>query len=354
MIKKIINGGLILSIIMAGISGCRDFKNNKGEMSTIKKQPIQNIRVEVKVDTAKIRTLYMERKILGTLTAYRETELAPVSMTSVRVKYFPFKIGDYVQQGQIVAKMDDAQYVSTSAQFATIKSQYERTKALYEENAISKAQFEQIESQYLSLKRQLENLEENTILRAPFSGIITAKSVEEGELYSASMGMTTGSKGLVKITQLNPLKLDLDVDDQTVKYIKRGMMVRVAIDNNSDSNIVNGKIDWVNPVANSLSRTFGVRIIIENPDKKFLPGYFAVAHILINKKENCISVPKSAVVDDYVYVIKDNVAIAKKVETGLITEDFVEIISGIKAGDIVAVSGNKALPDSAIVDISAN
>lgn len=337
------------AVALVSFPGCDSLKNiGKGQKKT--EAVVQRIKVDVAVDTAVRRTLFQERKLLGTLSAYRETDLAPLSMGSVRVRYLPVKIGDYVEQGKIVAKMDDAQFVQTEAQFASLKSQYERSKALYEANALPKAQFEGVEAQYTSMKRQMENMEENTVLKAPFSGVITAKSVEEGELYSTPM--TPGaSKGLLRITQLNPLKIDLDVDDQTVRYVKKGMQVLLTVDNRADSVPVYGKVDWVNPVASSMSRTFGVRIIVQNPQRKLLPGYFAEVHVIMGKKDNCLSVPRSAVVDDRVFILKNSLAVAKKVEVGISTENLVEIVSGIGKGDLVVVRGNKALPDSAMVNV---
>lgn len=337
------------AIGIAGLSGCDSLKN-LGKKQKKAEAAVERIKVDVTVDTVRHRTLNQERKLLGTLSAYRETDLAPLSMGAVRVRYLPVKIGDYVKQGQIVAKMDDAQYVSTDAQFASLKSQYERSKALYEANALSKAQFEGVEAQYTSMKRQMENMEENTVLKAPFSGVITAKSVEEGELYSTPM--TPGAaKGLLRITQLNPLKIDLDVDDQTVQFVKKGMQVQLTADNAADNVPIYGMIDWVNPVANSMSRTFGVRIIVQNPDRKLLPGYFAEVHILMGKKDNCLSVPRQAVVDDRVFVFQNNLAIAKKVVVGIHTDTDAEIVSGVNEGDLVVVTGNKALPDSAEVNV---
>jgi RND family efflux transporter MFP subunit len=334
---------------LAGLSGCDSLKN-LGKKQKKTDAAVERIKVDVAVDTARHRTLYQERKMLGTLSAYRETDLAPLSMGSVRVRYLPVKIGDYVKQGQIVARMDDAQFVQTDAQFASIKSQYERSKALYEANALSKAAFEGVEAQYTSMKRLLENQEENTVLKAPFAGVVTAKSVEEGELYSTPM--TPGAaKGLLRISQLNPLKIDLDVDDQTVQFVKKGMEVKLMVDNAADSVPIYGKVDWVNPVGNSMSRTFGVRIIVQNPERKLLPGYFAEVHILMGKKDNCLSVPRSAIVDERVFVLQNNLALPKRVEVGVLTENYAEIVSGLNAGDIVVIKGNKVLPDSAIVNV---
>lgn len=332
------------AIGLAGISGCQAQKKKEAAAAA------EKIRVDVTVDTVLHRTLLKERKFLGVLEAYRETDIGPLSPG--RVKYLKVKIGDYVEAGQVVARMDDAQYVSTDAQFQSIKAQYERSKALYESKAIAKAQFEAIEAQYTAMKRQMESLSENTVITAPFAGLVTAKAVEEGELYSPPMGGGPGQlKGLVHIAQFNPLKLDLDIDDQTVPFLKKGMKVRLSIDKVNDSIPVYATVDWVNLAASAMSRTFGARLVVQNPKRALLPGYFAEAHIVLDKKENALSMPRGALVDDRVFVARGAAARARKVETGWVTDEFVEITSGLAANDIVVVKGNKALPDSAEINI---
>jgi membrane fusion protein (multidrug efflux system) len=331
----------------AGLSGCKlpQSKTNKAEAAAPK------VKINVSAGKAERRTLVQERKILGALQAYREADCGPLSPG--RVKSLPVQIGDYVKAGQVVARMDDAQLAANEAQFASIKSQYDRSSSLYEHSALPKAQYEGVEAQYISAKRQLEALKENTTIIAPFSGIITARACEEGELYSPSMGGMPGqSKSLVRITQLDPLKLDLDVDDQTIAHIKKGMQVRLTVDQHSDTTPLSGKVEWVNPQANSASQTFGVRIIVPNPGRLLRPGFFAEAHIVMEQKSDALCVPREALVDDRVFIVSDGVAIAKKVTTGWLTNDYAEIVSGVDDGATVIVKGNKALPDSAEVNVA--
>jgi membrane fusion protein (multidrug efflux system) len=325
-------------------TGCQAPKKKEAAVAA------EKIKVNVTVDTALRRTLIKERKFLAVLEAYRETDIGPLSPG--RVKYLRVKIGDYVKAGQVVARMDDVQYVSTDAQFQQVKSQYERSKALYESHAIAKAQFEAVEAQYTAMKRQMESLSENTVITAPFSGIVTAKAVEEGELYSPSMMAGPGqSRGLVHIAQLNPLKLDIDVDDQTVPYIKKGMKVRLSIDKVDDSVPVYATVDWVNLAASAMSRTFGARLVVRNSRRQFLPGYFAEAHVILDRKDSALSVPRAALVDNRVFVAGGGTAQARTVETGWVTDEYVEVTSGLAEHDVVVVRGNKALPDSAAINI---
>ncbi len=329
-------------------TGCKQpAQKGKSELTGTK---IEKIKINVSVGKAERRTLVQERKILGTLEAYREADLGPLS--AGRVKSLPVQIGDYVKVGQIVAKMDDAQLVATEAQYTSTKSQYDRSLSLFQSNAIPKSQFEGVEAQYTSLKRQLESLKENTVIVAPFNGIVTARACEEGELYSAPMSSAPGqSKGLIRVTQLNPLKLDLDIDNETIRYVKKGMQVRISVDQQSDAEPLFGRIEFVNPQANLASNTFSVRVVVENNKQLLRPGYFAEVHLVIDQKPDVLCVPKEALVDDRVFVVNGTIARSKKVTTGWITSDFAEILSGINENETVIIKGNKALPDSTEVII---
>jgi membrane fusion protein, multidrug efflux system len=335
--KNMVSIGMCCLIAMAGMSGCKLPQKKKAELSA------ERIRVNVAVAPAVRQTMYQKRKVLGFLAAYRETDLGPLSPG--RVKSLPVKIGDYVKQGRIVARMDDVQLSATDAQFAQVKAQYDRTKNLYESNAAPKAQFEAAEAQYKAMKRQMENLDENTVIKAPFSGVVTGKACEAGELY------TPMGRGLVHIIQLNPLKIDLDLDEQTVQYVKKGMPVRLLVEQASDSGELTGAIEWVNPQASPMGRTFSARVIVQNDKNLLRPGYFVEVHILIGEKKNALIVPRQALVDDRMFVMKDSIAVSVKVALGWVTDEFAEVLSGIQENDKVIVAGNKALPDSAKVNV---
>jgi len=120
---------------MAGLSACKSSTPGAKKADALP----DAIKISVSVAKAQRRTLIQERKILATLEAYRETDLGPLSPG--RVKSLSVQIGDNVEAGQVVAKMDDAQLVATEAQFASLKSQYERSLSLYRNDALPKAQF---------------------------------------------------------------------------------------------------------------------------------------------------------------------------------------------------------------------
>ncbi|MBN1308106.1 MAG: efflux RND transporter periplasmic adaptor subunit [Chitinispirillaceae bacterium] len=341
-------GGIIGCCVLVaclGTIGCdkiKQFKPKKAEVAA------ERIKVDVKVEKVVRTTLYRERRFLGTLEALRETDIAP--QTPGRVRSLPVKIGNFVAQGQVVARMDDVQLVATEAQYQQVKANYERMKSLYESDAIPKSQFESVEAAYTAMKRQMEGLQENTVLVAPFAGVVTSTAVEEGELYSGSM-MPGASGGLVHIAQLDPLKIDLQVDDQTVRFVKKGQTVRLSIDQVDDSVPLRGKVDFVNPQADPASRSFGVRVVVPNKDRLLRPGYFAEVRLILGEKSGVLALPRSAVVDERVFVVEGSMACAHKVTLGWLTDEYAEVLEGVAENDLVVVAGNKALPDSARVNV---
>ena len=133
------------------------------------------------------------------------------------------------------------------------------------------------------------------------------------------------------------------------------MQVQLTVDNAKDSLPVLGKVHWVNPVANSMSRTFGVRIIIPNPQLKASSRRFRRgAHSDGEEGHHPLSVPRSAIVDSRVFVLRDRRGARAKGHGLLILTEKVlpKLHPTLNERDLVVVKGaNKALPDSAEVNV---
>jgi membrane fusion protein (multidrug efflux system) len=329
---------IILSAVLIVGSGCNFKKESE-------KHELTKVRIPVVVDTVRYRTLVRTREFTAVLEPYKQADLAPLTQ-GTRVKRIYVDVGDYVRKGQVLARMDDAMLVSTHVRFETLASQYERQKQLFEKNAISKAQFESIESEYKATKRQLEQIRENTTITAPFNGVVTDVAVEEGEVYSPTLAQMGGTSGLIQLTQLNLLKVDLDVDEDVVSKIEKGMKVKVRVDALGDTAVA-GTVQWVNPSAARRSHTFGVRIIVPNKGLTLKAGYFVSLAIITDTRENVLAVPVTALVGKQVFIVENDMALAREVETGWETDAFVEIESGVSQHALVITGGNKALPDSA-------
>ncbi|MBD3419217.1 MAG: efflux RND transporter periplasmic adaptor subunit [Chitinivibrionales bacterium] len=307
------------------------------------------LHMQVTAARAQKRTLRKVKRFSGVLAAQTKTDLAPA--TAGRVRKFTCEIGQHVRNGQVLAVMDDAQLVGAIARFQPLKAQYSRVRSLLDKNSITRTEFERVEAEYIAAKRMVEQLQENTAIKAPFDGVVTHRAVEEGELYSPQMIVSAGrSFGLLQVAQLERLILDIDVDDKSVVHVKKGQAVDLYVDVVADT-VFAGKILRVNPLGNELSHTFGVRIIIDNPGLRLKAGYFAEAHIITGEKDEVIAVPEQAVLENKLFVIRGGKALRRNVAVGWATQGWAEIIDGLCAGDTVVVSGNKALPDSSEVTV---
>lgn len=331
-------------LVLLSSSSCR--KDSEGQPRGAR------IRVDVRTDSVSVRSIYRRKTFTGVMEPYQKAGLAPNPPGTVKRLYC--KVGDRVRKGQNLAKMDDAVLVQTIARFQPVKTQYEQSQQLYAKGAVSKSQFDSIESRYLAMKRQVASLQENTVLKAPFSGVVTHVAVEEGEWYSPQMTVAIpggGGRGLVEVARLNPLKIDLDIDDKTVALIARDMDVAVHTDAIPDTTF-RGAVLWVNPLARSSSRTFEVRVLVPNPAHTLKAGYFAEVDIVTERRDSVLAVPSSAILhQDRLFVVQDSLALSRRIETGWRADGYVEVLSGLAQGERVIVEGNRALPDSALVRV---
>lgn len=311
------------------------------------KQSQLPMRMKVSVARAEKRTLQRTRLFTGILEPYKKVDLAPIF--SGKIKKIHVTIGDYVKKNQVLAVMDDASLVSMRATFKSLASDYRRTTRLYKKKVIAKAQYEKIKAQYWSTRRKLQQIAENTNIRAPFSGIITDVTAEEGELFHMGMSGLKGNSRLIQLTQLDPLKIDLDVDENTVGLIEKDMPVQLSIPVLPDT-VFSGKIQWVNPAASQVSNTFKTRLMVTNKDQILKAGYFVEAAIVVDEKKDVLTIPVNALIDKRVYCLEqDSLAIAREVTIGWNTQHYYEVKSGLREKALVIVTGNKALPDSSVV-----
>jgi len=140
----------------------------------------------------------------STILAYEEVNLAP--STPGRVDKIYVEVGDRVQKGQNLFLMDRTQYYANKIQLANLEKDLARIDTLFKLGSVTEQLYDQTNAQYEVMKTNVEFMEENTLLEAPFDGIITGKYLEDGELYSGAPGMS-GKAAVVTLMQINPVKI---------------------------------------------------------------------------------------------------------------------------------------------------
>ena len=282
-----------------------------------------------------------EREVeqIETFTATVEAEvknnISP--MMSLRIKNVLVEVGDNVKKGQILATLDATNLEQARLKMVNDSLEFARIDQLYQVGGISKSNWDAMKLAYNVSRSNFNNLLENTVLRSPVNGIVTARNYDAGDMYSM------GSPVYV-VEQISPVKLKVNVSESLFTQIKKGMEVDVKLDVYGDE-LFKGKVTLVYPTIDAATRTFPVEISIANANQRVRPGMFARVTFSYGTA-NHVVVPDKAVVkqtgsgDRYVYVYNDGTIEFKKVELGRRLGTEYELIGGVASGDNVVTEGH--------------
>ncbi|HWR75530.1 MAG TPA: efflux RND transporter periplasmic adaptor subunit [Bacteroidales bacterium] len=308
------------------------------------------VRVTPVVKTRIARTI----DYTGTIQAYEEVNMAP--STAGRVDNIYVEVGDRVQKGQKLFLMDRSQYYASKIQLANLEKDLARMDTLMKVGSIKAQTYDQTKAQYEVTKTNVDFMEANTLLEAPFNGIITGKYLEDGELYSGAPGMS-GKAAVVTLMQINPVKITVSISEQNYPLIKKGMQARITADVYPDREF-EGRIFRIHPTINPLSRTFNAEISIPNGNELLRPGMFARVYIDMGEVEAFV-VPSSSVLvqegtnERFIFVADGNIASRRVVKLGKRFDDKVEIAEGeLKIGDSLVIDGQARLTDGLSIEIA--
>jgi len=343
---------LALTLIL---SNCDKLQKEKQKSLDIASTPInaEKIFLPVKASVAAKRDITQALNFSGNIDAFRRAAIAPAVMGSRVLRIF-VEEGASVKEGQLLVRMEDFQLRQSAAQLSQLESDYKRMSALYSKGSVTAQQYEQVSSGFNSAVAGYELLKNSVELRAPFTGTIIGKYVNEGEVYTGTPGYD-GISGVLSIAQLGRMKIEVMVPEQDFVLLRPGQPAQVKTDAYPGVDF-EGKIFTVNPALNRTSRTSRVAVEINNDKQMLKPGMFAKVEIVTNSVKNVLAVPATAVVVrngiPNVFVVKpsedgklpyETKPTMVPVKTGLITENYAQILSGIDEGTIVLTDNNVSL-----------
>lgn len=340
---------LLLIILIVSNTGCTTNKNN------VQVPQADTIKTEI-VKTIKLKEVNISRTIdyTSTLAALREIHLAPASPG--RIEKINVEISDRVEQGQVLVQMDRTQLQQAYVNMVTLETDFKRMEELKKSESIADQQYDQVKARYEIAKSSYEFLLENTQLKAPFSGIISGKYFENGEIYSGSPVPAVGKPAVLSIVQIDNLKSLVNLSSIYFPLVSLGLKADIISDLYPDKPF-KGEIFRIYPIIDNATKTFVVELKIHNDNLKLRPGMFA--KISINFGEgSALLVPSIALIkqtgtnDMYAYINENKIAIKKLVKTGIITDDKTEILGGLKVGDELVVVGQNKLENKTPIQIS--
>ncbi len=335
----------ILGLLLAGCSSTGDSSSDGAET-----QRMEAVRIY------SIESTVIARSVSNTahLQAFREVYLA--SASPGKINRIRVEAGNKVSEGQVLVEMDQTQLTQARIQLQSLQVDYQRLDTLRKVGSISQQQYDQIKTQYELAKSNVAFLEENTRLLAPFSGTVSGKYFEDGEMYSGAPNTPAGKAAILSIVQTNRLKAMVNVAERFYPNLQKGMEVTITTDMYPGESFY-GTINTIYPTIEQATRTFKIEISIPNPGERLRPGMFARASLELDQVQAFV-VPSLAVLklqgsnERYVFLEENGVARRVVVEMGDRYDDMVELISSeIHEGDKLIIAGQSRLLDGMSVEV---
>jgi membrane fusion protein (multidrug efflux system) len=260
-----------------------------------------------------------------------------------------FTEGSRVSKGQLLVKINDndlqAQLKKMVLQDTLLSRDEFRKKSLLEMNAISKEEYDNALTQLQSTRAEKSYVLaqiEKTEVRAPFDGMVGLRNISEGGFVNSAFLIAT-------MQQVNPVKIEFSVPERYKEFLKNGTEIQFTITGTTET--FKGTVYAVESKIDPVTRTVKVRAKSNNEKNLLVPGAFAKVQLILEKVNNAIVVPAQSVIPEMngqkVFLIKEGKAKSTPVELGIRTESNTEILSGINAGDTLAVTGLLQLRDGA-------
>jgi len=302
-----------------------------------------------------VRVMKLEKETIArtidynsTLQAYEEVYIAPAQPG--RIEKIFVEPGDRAKKGQKLFVMDQTQLHQTRIQVQNMEVDIKRMETLLETGSITQQAYDQLKTQYDVTNASLKFLEKNTIMYAPFNGIITEKYFENGEIYSGAPNTQAGKASVVTLMQVNPLKAVLNISESYYPLVKNGMKASIKADVYEGEEFT-GKVILVYPTIDAMTRSFKVEIEVPNNSGNLKPGMFARVSMFVGEEDTYVVTSNTVLQQEgtnirYLFVENNGIAQRYNVTLGKRFDEKIEIICDeISAGDMIIVEGQSKLMD---------
>jgi membrane fusion protein (multidrug efflux system) len=350
---------LLLMGSVHALAACRKPDASKAEVTSA--QQAVPIRVQTTPVVEQMMPEYLT--LTGSLRASQESEVAADASGKVTTTFV--ERGQRVKQGDTLAILDArgaaisatqaaAQTGLARAQLEQAQKECERVKSLFQSGAISQAEFDRTTSQCqttqfsaAAAQAQQQNAQKtvgDSIIRAPFSGVIGERYVNVGQYVQPSTRV-------VSLYNPDPLRLELTVAEANVGAMKVDAPVKFTVSSYPDATFT-GSVKFVSPNVRPATRDLVIEALCPNPDGKLKPGMFVVAQLAAGEKK-LPAVPSSAIKRDEagarVFVVVEKRIQERLVQVGAEKDNLVAAAAGVKPGELVVVQPGPDVRDGAQV-----
>jgi membrane fusion protein, multidrug efflux system len=350
MKKKII---IISVIIIFCVAAIFKLLNNKKTIDANSAPRESKVNVPVFVEEVKQSKLDNSFSVNGTFDPAHEITI--ISQTQGKIVNLNFRNGDFMKEGQLLASCDlellQAQKDLAEANLNKAKKDLKKFQEMLQSKAATQQQIEELQlalynaqAGYVTVSKQIEY----SVIKAPFSGYITAKHIEKGS-------MIMPGTPIAEMMDITTMKFMAGIAESDLVKIKTGQEVTIEADI-YDGFTYKGTIRTIGMKADG-SRRFPVEIEVRNdPAKPIRSGMFGIAFFTAEGTHDAMVIPRTALVgsikDPAVFVVENDKALRRNIKVGSATERIIEVTDGLKPGEKVVISGQINLDDNTTVRIS--
>ena len=312
--------------------------------------------------------------VVGNLIGQATVDVVP--RVAGRIESLPVKLGDRVNKGQLIAKIEDRELQQQVKQVeqnvlvnnATVtqresdlqlrKTTLDRQKSLLAQGLATRQTIEDAEAAHNSAVAAVElakaqlgqtqaRLEElritlsNTNILSPVDGFIGRRNLDQGAFAGANTP-------IVSVVDISTVRLISNLVEKDFKRVKGGVLALIEVDAFPGEQFT-GVVSRVAPVFDAATRTASMEIEVPNPGYRLKPGMFARVKLTVDRRPDALTVPRNAVVDSEgkrgVFLVDGQAAKFQPVTTGLQDNERIEILEGLKEGTRVITTGALALRD---------
>ena len=347
---------VLIALVISSLIACT--KEKKAEPEKL---------VNVRVWSAERKTVQPYLETTGTLKADEEV-IVSAEVDGI-VKKIYVDEGRHVGVGSLLAeinatdylldwKRSDAALKQAQASLANARAEYKRKETLYQEELITKQQFDDVSTRVTLAEADLDRVKatqaisrerlDRTKIYSPIAGAVKEKKVSIGDYVR-------NGTPLLQLIKINPLKLNFTIREKDVAALKIGQEVVFTVDAFSDKTF-RGKVSLLYPNMEERTRTLQAEALVPNVDDRLKPGYFARVQIYTQAPRDTVVAPITALLYDAstvrIFVITGDKAQERIIQTGSKHGEYVEVVDGLKEKEQVVVVGQNNLSEGVKVHVA--
>jgi len=328
---------------------------------------------ERKVEVTEVMPRPISYKVsaVGSLKTLEDVAISPKKAGIIQ-KIF-VKEGDQVKKGQILVQLDDtdaklqvdmseARVKEAEASLETNRTTLSRYQKLWETKVIPQQTYDDLtlkvkldEARLALAKAELnlakQNLSDHRIV-SPIEGVMNLKIAALGEHVNVAP-----KDEILKIVQMDPLEIEFYVPEYLAGAIHIGSQIQFTVKAFPQEKFF-AILRFISPTADPATRNVKMKALVQNPNYRLKPGFFAEVSIQTGSNPSALIIPESALFSQegkfFTYIVQDGTARRKEVETGVRFEGKVEVLKGIQKGEWVVTAGHEQLSEGIKVVTSKN